>query len=93
MSSSLFVQQSWKQEVWEYNERMKGEDVAVPMMSGPGNDNALIRRRKEELKHAQDVKVRKLKKTFCQETFSEKRFVRLSMKNVLPNLQLITFYV
>eukprot|EP00094_Tigriopus_californicus_P011915 TCALIF_11510-PA protein Name:"Similar to MAP3K12 Mitogen-activated protein kinase kinase kinase 12 (Homo sapiens)" AED:0.14 eAED:0.14 QI:626/0.71/0.75/0.75/0.57/0.62/8/0/752 len=55
------TQQSWKREVWEHNERMKGEDVSMPIV---GQD-ALVKKRKQELKHAQDVKElyeRKLKK-------------------------------
>ncbi|XP_040572645.1 mitogen-activated protein kinase kinase kinase 13 isoform X2 [Lepeophtheirus salmonis] len=47
------TQQSWKLEVWEYNERMKAEDTKMIPLA----ENAfLLRRRKEELKHAQDVK-------------------------------------
>ena len=46
------TQQSWKQEVWEHNERMKGEDSNLPL----ADHNALLKRRKEELRHAQDIK-------------------------------------
>ena len=45
-------QQTWKQEVWEYNERVKGEDASLPL----ADHDILIKRRKQELKHAQDVK-------------------------------------
>ncbi len=46
------TQRGWKREVWEHNERMKGEDATLPL----ADHDALIRRRKEELKHAQDIK-------------------------------------
>merc|ERR1719412_2076593 len=46
------TQQSWKKEVWEYNERVKGEDASLPM----ADHDHLIKKRKQELKHAQDVK-------------------------------------
>lgn len=49
----FFLQQSWKREVAEHNERMKGEEVNIPIAA---DHDVLIRRRKEELKHAQDVK-------------------------------------
>jgi len=55
------TQQSWKAEVWEYNEKMRCEGSSIPLA-----DEALIRRRKEELKHAQDVRElyeRKLERT------------------------------
>ena len=45
------TQQSWKAEVWEYNEKMRCEGSSIPLA-----DEALIKRRKEELKHAQDVR-------------------------------------
>ena len=44
-------QQSWKAEVWEYNEKMKCEGSREPLA-----DEALVKKRKEELKHAQDVR-------------------------------------
>ena len=37
----------------EHNERMKGEEVTIPIAA---DHDVLIRRRKEELQHAQDVK-------------------------------------
>ena len=46
------MQQTWKQEVWECNERVKGEDASLPL----ADHDVLIKRRKQELKHAQDVK-------------------------------------
>ena len=55
------TQQSWKAEVWEYNEKMRCEGSSIPLA-----DEALVRRRKEELKHAQDVRElyeRKLERT------------------------------
>ena len=55
------TQQSWKAEVWEYNEKMRCEGSSIPLA-----DEALIKRRKEELKHAQDVRElyeRKLERT------------------------------
>ena len=55
------TQQSWKAEVWEYNEKMRCEGSTIPLA-----DEALIKRRKEELKHAQDVRElyeRKLERT------------------------------
>eukprot|EP00095_Tigriopus_kingsejongensis_P010817 maker-scaffold2896_size11495-snap-gene-0.2 protein:Tk10817 transcript:maker-scaffold2896_size11495-snap-gene-0.2-mRNA-1 annotation:"mitogen-activated protein kinase kinase kinase 13 isoform x4" len=54
------TQQSWKKEVWEHNEQMKGEDVSMPI----AGQDILVKKRKQELKHAQDVKMlyeRKLK--------------------------------
>ena len=50
--SIFFFQQTWKQEVWDYNERVKGEDASLPL----ADHDILIKRRKQELKHAQDVK-------------------------------------
>ncbi|QQP36237.1 Mitogenactivated protein kinase kinase kinase 13Alike, partial [Caligus rogercresseyi] len=47
------TQQSWKIEVWEYNERMKAEDTKMIPLA---ENDLLLRRRKEELQHAQDVK-------------------------------------
>ncbi len=38
--------------MWEYNEKVKGEDTAIPMV----DHDVLLKRRKQELKHAQDVK-------------------------------------
>ena len=38
--------------VWEHNERMKGEDSNLPL----ADHNVLLKRRKEELRHAQDIK-------------------------------------
>ena len=55
------TQQCWKAEVWEYNEKMRCEGSSIPLA-----DEALIKRRKEELKHAQDVRElyeRKLERT------------------------------
>ena len=46
------TQQSWKREVWEHNERMKGEDQSLPL----ADHDVLLKRRNEELKHAQDIK-------------------------------------
>ena len=46
------TQQSWKQEVWEYNKKVKGEETSLPL----ADHDLLIKRRKQELKHAQDVK-------------------------------------
>ena len=47
------TQQSWKAEVWEHNERMKGEgSCSLPM----ADDDGLVKKRQEELKHAQDVR-------------------------------------
>ena len=47
------TQQSWKAEVWEHNERMKGEGTcSIPM----ADDDGLVKKRQEELKHAQDVR-------------------------------------
>ena len=48
----FYFQQTWKQEVWDYNERVKGEDASLPL----ADHDILIKRRKQELKHAQDVK-------------------------------------
>ena len=45
------TQQSWKAEVWEYNERMRGEGSSMPVA-----DEALVKKREEELKHAQDIR-------------------------------------
>ena len=44
------TQQSWKQEVWEHNEKVKGEDNSIC------DQTMLIKQRKQELKHALDVK-------------------------------------
>merc|ERR1712142_383698 len=55
------TQQSWKAEVWEYNEKMRCEGSSIPLA-----DEALVKKRKEELKHAQDVRElyeRKLERT------------------------------
>ena len=64
------TQQSWKQEVWEHNERMKGEGSHnLPL----ADHNALLKRRKEELRHAQDIKElyeRKLEKVRKREANS-----------------------
>lgn len=38
--------------MWEHNERMKGEDSHLPL----ADHNVLLKRRKEELRHAQDIK-------------------------------------
>ncbi len=38
--------------MWEHNERMKGEDSNLPL----ADHNLLLKRRKEELRHAQDIK-------------------------------------
>ena len=47
------TQQSWKAEVWEHNERMKGEGTcSLPM----ADDDGLVKKRQEELKHAQNVR-------------------------------------
>merc|ERR1712038_1324736 len=46
------TQQSWKKEVWEYNEKVKGEDSTIPM----ADHDHLIKKRKQELNDAQDVK-------------------------------------
>ena len=63
------TQQSWKQEVWEHNERMKGEGSHnLPL----ADHNALLKRRKEELRHAQDIKElyeRKLEKVRRSDCF------------------------
>ena len=45
------TQQSWKVEVMEYNERMKCEENSIPVQ-----DEAMIKKRQEELQHAQDVR-------------------------------------
>merc|ERR1719410_3360454 len=45
------TQQSWKVEVMEYNEKMKCEESSIPVQ-----DEAMIKKRQEELQHAQDVK-------------------------------------
>ena len=45
-----YLQQSWKQEVWEHNEKVKGEDNSIV------DQTMLIKQRKQELKHAMDVK-------------------------------------
>jgi len=45
------TQQSWKAEVWEHNEKMKCEGSSIPLA-----DEALVKKRNEELKHAQDVR-------------------------------------
>ena len=45
------TQQSWKVEVMEYNERMKCEESSIPV-----HDEAMIKKRQEELQHAQDVR-------------------------------------
>jgi len=55
------TQQSWKAEVWEYNEKMRCEGSSIPLA-----DEVLVKKRKEELKHAQDVRElyeRKLERT------------------------------
>ena len=55
------TQQSWKAEVWEYNEKMRCEGSSIPLA-----DDALVKKRKNELKHAQDVRElyeRKLERT------------------------------
>jgi len=55
------TQQSWKAEVWEYNEKMRCEGSSIPLA-----DEALVKKRKDELKHAQDVRElyeRKLERT------------------------------
>merc|ERR1719477_371351 len=55
------TQQSWKAEVWEYNEKMRSEGSSIPLA-----DEALVKKRKNELKHAQDVRElyeRKLERT------------------------------
>ena len=44
-------QQTWKKEVWEYNKRIKGEESSLPL-----DHEVLIKRRKQELRHAQDIK-------------------------------------
>ena len=44
------TQQSWKQEVWEHNEKVKGEDNSIV------DQTMLIKQRKQELKHALEVK-------------------------------------
>jgi len=45
------TQQSWKVEVMEYNEKMKCEENSIPVQ-----DEAMIKKRQEELQHAQDVR-------------------------------------
>ena len=55
------TQQSWKVEVMEHNEKMKCEESSIP-----GQDEAMIKKRQEELQHAQDVRElyeRKLERT------------------------------
>ena len=50
-------------QVWEYNEKMKCEGSSIQM---PLADDVLIKKRKAELKHAQDVRElyeRKLERT------------------------------
>ena len=44
------TQQSWKDEVWEANEKVKGEDNSIC------DQTTLIKQRKQELKHALEVK-------------------------------------
>ena len=46
------TQKGWKKEVMEHNERMQGEDPKIPM----AEHSILLRKRKEELKHAEDIK-------------------------------------
>ena len=55
------TQQSWKVEVMEHNEQMKCEESSIPVQ-----DEAMIKKRQEELQHAQDVRElyeRKLERT------------------------------
>ena len=55
------TQQSWKVEVMEYNEKMKCAESSIPVQ-----DEAMIKKRQEELQHAQDVRElyeRKLERT------------------------------
>merc|ERR1719219_1978181 len=55
------TQQSWKVEGMEHNEKMKCEESSIPVQ-----DEAMIKKRQEELQHAQDVRElyeRKLERT------------------------------
>ena len=84
------TQQSWKAEVWEYNERMKCEEIG----SIPVGDEALVKRRKEELRHAQDVRElyeRKLERTenLYLELNAERLRIEQREKEILKREQLL----
>ena len=78
------TQQSWKQEVWEYNKKVKGEETSLPLV----DHDLLIKRRKQELKHAQDVKElyeKKLERV--NDLFMELNRWRLQLEEEERNLQ------
>jgi len=76
------TQQSWKQEVWEHNEKVKGEDNSIC------DQTLLIKQRKQELKHALDVKElyeKKLDKV--NDLFMELNAWKLQLEEEERNLQ------
>ena len=76
------LQQSWKQEVWEHNEKVKGEDNSIV------DQTMLIKQRKQELKHAMEVKElfeKKLEKV--NDLFMELNAWKLQLEEEERNLQ------
>jgi len=77
------TQQSWKKEVWEYNEKVKGEDSTMPLA-----DHDLIKKRKQELKHVQDIKEHYEKKLDkVQDLYVELETWRLQLEEKQRNLE------
>ena len=78
-----YDQQSWKKEVWEYNEKVKGEDSTMPLA-----DHDLIKKRKQELKHVQDIKEHYEKKLDkVQDLYVELETWRLQLEEKQRNLE------
>jgi hypothetical protein len=44
-NSFAFLQQTWREEVWEYTERVKGEDSSLPLI-----DHDILVRHRSQIK-------------------------------------------